>query len=64
MSAEPARPRPPAEAPGDTAAAGPARPGRLRAAAAAHGVPLAAILEPVPLPADTLAILENLQRRR
>jgi hypothetical protein len=25
---------------------------------------LAAILEPVPLPADTLAILENLQRRR
>src|ERR1700722_7115291 len=44
MSAMPAGPGRPAEPPGDTATAGPARHGRLRAAAAAHGVPLAAIL--------------------
>ena len=44
MSAEPAGPGQPAEVPGDAAAAGSTRPGRLRAAAAARGVPLAAIL--------------------
>ena len=44
MSAEPARPGRPAELPGDAAPAGPVRHGRLRAAAAARGVPLAAIL--------------------
>jgi predicted PurR-regulated permease PerM len=53
MSAEPIRPRPPAEAPGATAAAGPARSGRLQAAAAARGVPLAAILVTVAVVALT-----------
>ena len=43
MSALPGLDRP-AETPGGTMPAGPARHGRLRAAAAAHEVPLAAIL--------------------
>src|SRR5580698_5520614 len=53
MSAEPARPRPPAEAPGGPDTSGPARPGRIRAAAAARGVPLAAILVTVAVVALT-----------
>src|ERR1700733_2347153 len=44
MSAEPAGPGRPAEPPGDITAAGPARHGRLRAAAGARGIPLATIL--------------------
>jgi predicted PurR-regulated permease PerM len=44
MSAISAGPGRPAETPGDTAPARPARHGRLRAAAAARGVPLATIL--------------------
>src|SRR6266545_5614307 len=44
MSAMPARPGRSTETPRDTATAGPARHGRLRAAAAARGVPLATIL--------------------
>jgi predicted PurR-regulated permease PerM len=44
MSAMPASPGRSAETPRDTAAAGPARHGRLRAAAAARGIPLATIL--------------------
>jgi len=47
MSAEPARPGRPAELTGDAAPAGPVRHGRLRAAAAARGVPLATILTTV-----------------
>src|SRR5260370_28807094 len=53
MSAEPAGPGRPAQTPRDTAAAGPARHGRLRAAAAARGVPLATILVTVAVVALT-----------
>jgi predicted PurR-regulated permease PerM len=53
MSAEPAGPRRPAEPPDDTAPAGPARRGRIRAAAAARGVPLATILVTVAVVALT-----------
>ena len=44
MSAIPADPGRPAQAPGDAAAAAQVRRARLRAAAAARGVPLATIL--------------------
>ena len=53
MSAMPVGPGRSAEPPGDTATAGPARHGRLRAAAAARGVPLATILVTVAVVALT-----------
>jgi hypothetical protein len=53
MSAMPARPGRSAETRRDTATAEPARHGRLRAAAAARGVPLATILVTVAVVALT-----------
>src|SRR5689334_18622887 len=53
MSAMPAGPGRSTETPRDTATSGPARHGRLRAAAAARGVPLAAILVTVAVVALT-----------
>src|SRR6478672_759437 len=53
MSAMPAGPGRSTETPRDAATAGPARHGRLRAAAAARGVPLATILVTVAVAALT-----------
>src|SRR4029078_6374756 len=53
MSAMPAGPGRSTETPHDTATAGPVRHGRLRAAAAARGAPLATILVTVPVVALT-----------